>query len=486
MIDTSFAMTMGILSAALGKASRMPNNTYCPTSDCSLDDFTTLAVCSTCESASLDDYSDKCSYTLTGPFQYLDDFEEGETERNTELNLTMLALLHKGRHVSFRNKYADFERMVDEVEEGSVWDKVCPLGLDRVRDPAGTLQFTITPQHWIPDSYPWRAEGTNSTKQLAELPWLHRLNVTFSSYNDDLPVYVIGNTAASSTAVFLKDQPKAGYTAPVPTLSACSMGWPRERNNATPNIFGSVCATAAIRPPTLSKPDYFGQTNATVTKCRLDLCARRYQNASMGPDGFQAMKSVDSPLTASLKNDTASIYSARDKSNNNYQYDRESLETLRLLAQSVMDTPNFENLLTKNLPNSTTDWVQFFDHMAEVFTQVVQSPYNPRAKRLAMPAYGSEVFVRVRWVWFIMPLSLVVASNIILFLMIHRSGKKPFLYKNSILATLFHGLDGWEMHELVSATATGRETFNDMLDTSRGMVASLKKDEDGYLKLKRE
>jgi hypothetical protein len=85
-----------------------------------------------------------------------------------------------------------------------------------------------------------------------------------------------------------------------------------------------------------------------------------------------------------------------------------------------------------------------------------------------------------------MPLSLVVSSNIILFLIIHRSRKKSFLYKNSILATLFHGLEGWEIHELVSATASGRETFEDMLDTSKSMMASLKKDENEYLKLKRE
>jgi hypothetical protein len=87
-----------------------------------------------------------------------------------------------------------------------------------------------------------------------------------------------------------------------------------------------------------------------------------------------------------------------------------------------------------------------------------------------------------------MPLSLVVASNVLLYVTIYRSRGKPYLYKNSILATLFHGLDGWETHELVATRTRGsrRETHRDMTRTSRGMVALLREDENGYLRLKRE
>jgi hypothetical protein len=71
-------------------------------------------------------------------------------------------------------------------------------------------------------------------------------------------------------------------------------------------------------------------------------------------------------------------------------------------------------------------------------------------------------------------------------LTIYHSRKNPYLYKNFVMAILFHGLEGWQEHELVPAKKPGKETYHDSMDTAGRMRASLRRNSDGVLKLKRE
>jgi hypothetical protein len=67
-----------------------------------------------------------------------------------------------------------------------------------------------------------------------------------------------------------------------------------------------------------------------------------------------------------------------------------------------------------------------------------------------------------------------------------QSQKNPCLYKNSAMALLFHGLDGWKAHELLHARLPERETYDGHMAISEKMTASLRRNSDGLLILKRE
>jgi hypothetical protein len=66
------------------------------------------------------------------------------------------------------------------------------------------------------------------------------------------------------------------------------------------------------------------------------------------------------------------------------------------------------------------------------------------------------------------------------------SRKKTYLYKNFVMTILFYGLEGWWSHELVPAKKLGKETYHDILNTAGRMRASLRRNSDRGLKLKKK
>lgn len=81
----------------------------------------------------------------------------------------------------------------------------------------------------------------------------------------------------------------------------------------------------------------------------------------------------------------------------------------------------------------------------------MQGRNNPDATRSYGPAYRVEMFIRARWVWFVMPVLLVVHSDCG---HVEKLESSEGGYKKSILAVSFHGLpvdDTWRLESVDSA-----------------------------------
>jgi len=78
---------------------------------------------------------------------------------------------------------------------------------------------------------------------------------------------------------------------------------------------------------------------------------------------------------------------------------------------------------------------------------MIQSSANYNATNVTGVAYGTELYVRVRWPWLVMPALTVLASITILCLSIRDSSKRPYLFKNKILAAIACKIYGWEGEE---------------------------------------
>jgi len=466
-----------MLSATLGRPLPIPNNTYYPTLKCRFNDFTSLAICPVCENdtVNLDRKFKNCSYSVqNGLFQTLD--SRGRLTTNF-LNASSAGI--RGP----LSTYPEFRSVATKADEGSIWTKTCSVAFAGY--PSFDLLFKVEPRRWDPDSQSQLLHFKNTsrpTQRLSELPWMRNMSIEYTSMKQTSPrtISFVGSTRASWTTGWGRPEQVLGNGKTA--VSACVFGL----SSYAPRLEATkiICATTSSDPKTIEQLDTFGDMNANLSKCRLRLCAQRYRNISVGADGIVPSIVETSPLTA-MSTSAAREIVAKDDFNNTYQLGG-LLTYLHPWLKDEIESPAFGYLLNKHNPNSTRDWENLLERIAEIFTQIIQSPYNSNATRIHGEAYGPEIFVRVRWVWFIMPLSMVVASGFLLGIMIYRSRKTPYLYKNSILATLFHGLDGWETHELVSAQAFGRDTFRDMRDRSKGMMASLKRNDEGILKLKRE
>jgi hypothetical protein len=70
-------------------------------------------------------------------------------------------------------------------------------------------------------------------------------------------------------------------------------------------------------------------------------------------------------------------------------------------------------------------------------------------------AHHDETFIHVQWAWLILPISLVLASIVLLVgsIILNRQ-HKTVLWKSSSLALLFHSLEGWDKDELNTGTVS--------------------------------
>lgn len=86
--------------------------------------------------------------------------------------------------------------------------------------------------------------------------------------------------------------------------------------------------------------------------------------------------------------------------------------------------------------------------------------------------------VHVRWQWIALPLTLTVFSIVLLGVAIERSeGAGKVIWKSSILATLFHGVQGWDAKEL------DHRSLSEMEKAAKGMNVALTSGTDGALLL---
>jgi hypothetical protein len=498
-------MVIGLLGSILGPSNPMPNNAYCPTLRCSVEDFTSLAICDFCEieEINLGKGSEHCYYEIQKGFP-----------KNASLPVwegrVMTALLPNETISGPLSLHADFKAAVAKAEEGSVWVRQCTINRDNTD--GFQLNLQVTPQY-VRDTRPAGevvvARNENETSFILAEPspngtWYRTMQLKYGPHSQSKAIgvdYLSWTTPGSTPSTAER---------PTDIVSACALVAMNSTNEDYTHSMGSMSAPSCFTTTSdllgIEQLDNFGEIKGTMTRCHPGLCARRYENVSVGSSGNKRVtKTTDTHLKLtnvtlerqewwreqpsgheSHEPETPWEAVSKDGSNNTFYY--ESLAPMLLWGQfaATIEAKNFQALLAQNLPRGRDDWAQLWARLSDVLSEVIQSPINPNATRIYGDAYGPEIFLRVRWEWFIMPLFLVVASNVFLCLTIFHSRKHPYLFKNSVMAILFHGLEGWEAHDLIPAKRPGKETFHDIMDTAGRMRASLRRNSDGVLKLKKE
>ncbi|KAF2641052.1 hypothetical protein P280DRAFT_548832 [Massarina eburnea CBS 473.64] len=238
------------------------------------------------------------------------------------------------------------------------------------------------------------------------------------------------------------------------------------------------------RSVALLDPQRFGQINGTMTRCSIDLCAKKYTGNTLEGGYLKAKATTDLPLTT-LQNQTHNgVINFTSPDTEGFQIEYLESNKMINLITDITGSAIYSSYAGTFFQNTNGNFSQLFFGVGDIVSRVLQSPHNAHALNVTGDAYGPVVFVEVQWVWFLLPLCAVLAAMGFLGTTMWMSRKREFLFKTSILPVFLHGLDekALEREELRGVG----ETLKKLMMVAEGTRVRLGRIGDGMLKSKGE
>jgi hypothetical protein len=446
---------MGMLGTIIKRMPLEPVSSFCPTSRCKFQDFTTLGVCSSCIAEVIDkDYFDECIITANNGNLTYDSLSDFQNDVQIRMNTPTKDNYLWSAFVQCK-KYYDFNSRTP---------------------PARIPLFLSLKISWHNDfEYPPEVSlsgnnGTENSEKVSDI-WTQSWDGRGQAVG-----LGIGNVR------YLQTYGASGKAMSSPT----EIMWF--------NAFNSTTELGLY-----SKTEELGVINGTVSFCQLEFCAHTHKGAEIKNGQWRTSRTEETPLkqigTEELphapqanpdriqKNLTFSAPGVAD----NFRIGVTSFNSLKTTILQVFENDKFQDGMHMLPFNQSIngDWIEFSRRIASVVSSVLSSSGNLDAKNITGEAYGQKVFIEVRWLWFSGPIAMVLFSVVFLVLTIMKSSKKEYLFKTSILAILFHGLENWELHS-IKVEIDGRKTNKALSKLAKGMKVRLSENDEGILKLKKE
>ncbi|CAO2655913.1 Nn.00g047160.m01.CDS01 [Neocucurbitaria sp. VM-36] len=242
-------------------------------------------------------------------------------------------------------------------------------------------------------------------------------------------------------------------------------------------ILQNTCFTSATLLPQYMTEgnltsERFGEINGTLTTCSLKPCAKQYSKVYSNGNVAHAQEthstSVFQPAVHQPNIPDDDIPALRFL--NEIHYCAEGI-----WIATVLESYEFNTYFMRWEEESSfkRNFTLLFKRMSKEISYLIQNPSNPDATNITGTAYGSELYVRVRWAWLILPLLTITMVIAILILSILNSSKKPYLLEDSILAALFFDVDGWDKKEYCEEDTWGRQSVRKMEEKATSMTARM-------------
>jgi hypothetical protein len=255
-----------------------------------------------------------------------------------------------------------------------------------------------------------------------------------------------------------------------------------------PNPWGDVDTFEDAPPPPIE-----------IQHCAWYWCAKNYSDILGTPGGIVervegeeklyliGQKSIPSPesnqsdIQHYLANSTGHNYTV------GYLADKYMLEMiLNFLKSTFIQRTAITNNVSLDIGTYllTSNITQAAGNIAKTITAQMRSEDldNLDATFITGETYINRVFITVRWPWLLLPLLETIFTAGLLVAAIVVSHGRP-LWKNSLIALLIHGLEGYTNYEVV---VQGQESEGGLNRLAKGMTVMLGKDENARLKLLRQ
>jgi hypothetical protein len=494
------ALSYGVYKAISTDTVDGSNNGHCSTSLCQFANFDTLAVCSSCEqhvlSGEINDRFPPCYWKNESEFAvdgivFGQPVAEGENSTMT----IMLQEIEKRRsqesfHVSITCS-SEPQLTIDILNEiSAMLVRVYPFGQSGSRPMARVM---IPNDPLLSDSFGLSydfgsADHGASVQRLQKRPIVGEIAV-------ELP---------DPESVASKPVQNGLFDTCHYNFQAGSYHYTLTNEPDPSMIMNSTCMRFTtdlrlwFRGYALS--DQFGTLNGTITKCSLHPCVQRIAGARL-QDNQYTVQDIH-PITRWYSNSgsyeklekprfsypTDTLFCSGDDDKCLYSWTPKNLALLGSWFLSVIDTTNFYSMYMTQKDGPGSNYTLFYERVAAQLSAVLQSRANPFIANVTGIAYGTEIYVQVNWLWFILPLVLLASCLIILILSIWDSSRKEYLFKNNILAAIAFELHGWEPHEYGVDETWTRHSMRNVEKKAERMVArmQLPHEGDGGLRLKRE
>ncbi|KAH8693459.1 hypothetical protein GQ44DRAFT_832702 [Phaeosphaeriaceae sp. PMI808] len=266
---------------------------------------------------------------------------------------------------------------------------------------------------------------------------------------------------------------------------------------AVPADGRNALAHMVLLYPVLNQTNGIGRPpHLQVFYANISWCLKTYRNVSSrqgklsGLDAVETKRLIDSEEGSTLAQrqrrppdpperdfGALNIFEIND---NDEEYEYETRENgcnssflvTRLSDKCQPDRTGLGSVIRNNDPKSLVA------NVVNTLTNLIVSQDNASRKILAGKAFGKETYVRVCWGWLALPLLEVLGTCILLVVTIISTRGMP-LFKDSTLALLLHGLEGWSEDELRAENEQTTEALEEVADR---LKAPFMRNENGVLK----
>lgn len=256
----------------------------------------------------------------------------------------------------------------------------------------------------------------------------------------------------------------------------------------------------AVKAPADIYPTYNPATKeldlppVSVYSGTISWCARRYGNVTSSHTSLnEALVSMENLTYSGLRmldDGGEELQLVADSTSSTYRVNwRDSLKLADHLDDLLTFTISFGEVFGSD---AFLDIGSFLQHsnLTEVFidianaltTQLRESNGdNYNASTIKGKAFFEEPYMHVRWWWITLPLAEVLLTVILLAVSINITRRQPLL-RQSAMALLASGLEGWSQDELNILGAQSREKLDELAEK---LVARLEIDDLGRLRFQR-
>ncbi|KAJ4295088.1 hypothetical protein N0V90_007097 [Kalmusia sp. IMI 367209] len=446
-VNGQFSLTIGMMASMAGRPSTFTSNMYCPTSECSFSDMTTLGARSVCESEKLL-VNDKfgCKYYVR---ESVPDSSRGNETVYNELK-------------SFRVA----------AESAAKLDTTLGYGMNCSRSKEGFPAIGLT-------LYMDTVENTTHLHGLGQQRNQTSTNLAPDAIFGDTNNTFMGIVDLSPNGTFNSSFHQSRYR-------FCTSGFDRKGLGGNSEDFDTIdtftCFLTSHTTPYGTVGNFLDELetyNTTLTHCRLSYCARTYKKPKISNGELKTESIIERMLIKTGENtynDTEVIAPWLEGSNFTALIGPKTTANLASTIELVAYSTSFQKFI-QNLVD-VTDWPVAFDRIAATASDFIRSTDNVNAGEETGQVLAPETFIKVRWVWITLPLFLLAMSIAVLISTMITSRGRQLSFKHSVLAPLLHPLASGQAVEFQTASG-GRQTDSGLRKTASGIKASIITDPSG-------
>ncbi|KAH7089939.1 hypothetical protein FB567DRAFT_590730 [Paraphoma chrysanthemicola] len=435
--DVRFNFTISMMQAMTEKPT-LYQSTTCPDKECRFQNFTTLGACNKCETERIDiEEKFGCRY------------------------YTLAATTSSSTN---RQNYSTFQEFKDAVTTANLPD----YGMDCLREKTGFPPFNINLER----------RGNDTASLIGMGRPQDTSNISNGSFSQDA---VFGNTYYTKKGDHFLTTVK-GWS-----FRFCASGYNRTQLGGDNEKFDTIgtytCFMTSWDPGPIFDLDTFGQFRGDLSYCRMSLCAQEFRDVVIYNDTLHHAPVVESPLKAVGNAYPGDVVAEAENGKRTFQIGPRATDMLKQMFETVLYSKAFIEFMV-NSSDDGKGWAEVFKRIAPVARDYIRSNANDVVQTAVGTVYGQQTFFRVSWAWIIMPLLLVVMSIAVLITTAIYSRRKPFLFKNSVIAPMRYRIEDWKPDER-AMTHGARETDIDLVKSAESVRARLIKTGDGSIKFVR-